>query len=46
MPPKATMTTRSSVARGSLANPHRTDTKPIVPPTTVYDESSGLENDS
>jgi hypothetical protein len=43
MPPKATMTTRSSVARGSPANPQRTDTESIVPPTAVDDGSSGLE---
>jgi hypothetical protein len=43
MPPKTAMATRSSVARGSPANRHRTDSESIVPPTTVYDESS-LEN--
>jgi hypothetical protein len=43
MPPKIAIATRSSVARGSLANRHRTDSESIVPPTTIYDESS-LEN--
>ncbi|KAJ6097447.1 hypothetical protein N7499_001821 [Penicillium canescens] len=40
------MTTRSSVAHGSLANPHRTDAESMIPPATAYDESSSLENDS